>query len=122
MSTLTTVISLINNPFVQIGSAAAFALLLALVGYFIRTEPKVAGVAQDLADLSEEVEVWVRQAEAGGLPGVTKYAIVLDRAQSWLAANGVTGRRGRLIQKYLPALIEATVKKVDPKLAPRKAA
>lgn len=122
METVTTVLALLNNPFVQIGGTALFALALALLSYAIRTQPTVRDVAQDLADLSEEVEVWVREIEGRLLPGHMKYTFVLDRAQAWLAAQGITGRRGRVILKYLPGIIEVIVKGVDPKLAPKKAA
>lgn len=117
IETISTLWAIATNPAVQLGAAALFALALALAGYAIRTQPKVADVAQDLADLSEEIEPWVREAERAILRGEDRYSAVFDKAQAWLAEQGITGRRGRLILKYLPGIIEATVKKVDPKKA-----
>lgn len=120
---ITTIAALATNPAVQLGGAALFALAAILAAYAIRTQPKAADVAQDLADISEEIEPWVIEAENRFLLPREKYRAVLDQAQAWLKEQGITGRRGRFIQKHLPALIELTVKKVDPKpQAPAKAA
>lgn len=111
IETITTILGLVNNPLVQLGGAALLGLALTLAAYAIHTQPKVADVAQDLADLAEEVEPWVVQLEKSLLRGEAKYSAVLDRAEAWLLTQGITGRRGRVVQKYLPALIEVAVKK-----------
>lgn len=111
IETLQTLWAIATNPVVQLGGAALLALALALAGYAIKTQPKAADVAQDLADLTEEIEPWVLQVEKTLLRGEAKYSAVLDRAEAWLSAQGITGRRGRLIQKYLPAIIEVAAKK-----------
>lgn len=111
MDTVTTIIALLNNPLIQLGGGALLALFLALAGYLVRTQPKAKDVAQDLADLTEEIEPWAKEAEKLLLSGEAKYSRVLDQAQAWLKENGITGRRGRLLQKYLPALIEIGAKK-----------
>lgn len=115
IETVTTVVEIATNPLVQLGAGALFALGLALFAYAIRTRPRVRDVAQDLADLEAEIEPWVIQAEKQLLGGEAKYSRVLDQAEDWLRQQGITGRRGRLIKKYLPMLIETAVKKVDPK-------
>lgn len=117
IDTISTLWAVATNPAVQLGAAALFALALALAGYAIKTQPKAADVAQDLADLSEELEPWAIEAERAFLQGSARYSSVFDQAQAWLKAQGITGRRGRLIQKYLPALIEVAAKKADHKKA-----
>lgn len=122
ITTITTIVNLLGNPLVKIGAPLLLTLALALAAYAIKTQPKVADVAQDLADLAEEVEPWVIWAEDNFKAGDHKYSAVLDKAEAWMKSSGITGQRGRVVKKYLPALIEAAVKKVDPKLAPKKAA
>lgn len=116
--TIMTIWTIVTNPAVQLGMAALGTLALALAGYAVKTQPKVKDVAQDLADLSEEIEPWVRDAEKLLLSGDQKYSKVLDQAQEWLKLNGVVGTRGRLVQKHLPALIEVAVKSVKKDVVP----
>lgn len=116
--TVMTIWSIVTNPAVQLGASALGVLTLALAGYAVKTQPKVKDVAQDLADLSEEIEPWVRDAEKLLLSGTSKYSRVLDQAQEWLKANGIVGAKGRLVQKHLPALIELAVKSVKKDVPP----
>jgi hypothetical protein len=109
LETAAAVIATLNNPLVQLGLAGALAAGSVLAGYLIQTQPKVAEVAQDLADLDAEIGPWVAQAERLLAPGTTKYSEVEGKARDWLAARGIVGRKGRLVQKYLPALIEKAV-------------
>lgn len=111
VDTINTIWQLATNPLVQIGGAALFTLALVLAAYAIRTQPKAADVAQDVADLSEELEPWVLEFERTILRGEARYSAVMDRAQAWMKAQGIEGRRGRLIEKHLPLLIEVAVKK-----------
>jgi hypothetical protein len=115
IETIQTLWAIATNPMVQLGGTALLALALMLLSYAIRTQPKVTDVAQDLADLSEEIEPWVIEAEKTFMRGEARYSAVVNKAQAWLKEQGITGRRGRVVQKYLPALIEVAVKKADPK-------
>lgn len=112
IETIKTIYEVASNPLVQVGGAALLTLALALAGYAIKTQPKAADVAQDVADLSEELEPWVIELEKTLLRGELKYSAVLNKAQAWMLEQGITGRRGRIIKKYLPLLIESTVTKV----------
>lgn len=109
IDTVNTVIQIATNPAVQLGVGAVLSLMLMLLGYLIKTQPKAADVAQDVADLEAELEPWVIEAEKTLLRGDVKYSTVLGKARDWLAAQGITGRKGRIVAKYLPLLIEKTV-------------
>lgn len=105
-------LALASNPLVQLGGAALGTAVLLLLAVLIKANPKAADVAQDLADLAEELEPWVNQADALHVPGAERAAIVRNKAEAWLKEQGITGLRGRVVKKHLPALLEVTVKRI----------
>ena len=115
METIANLWAIVQDPRVWLVMMAIATMLKFSFAYVIKTKPKAKDVAQDLADLSEEVEPWVRQAEMLLLRGDSKYSSVIDKAQAWMKEQGIEGAKGRVLMKYLPALIEIAVKKVDPK-------
>ena len=121
LDTAAVIVATLNNPVVQLGLQGALAVGGALAAYLVATQPKAKDVAQDLADLEEEVGPWVDRAAALDLPGAKKAQTVNTWAKDWLTARDITGRKGRLLLKYLPALIEVAVKKQPPSLAAPKA-
>lgn len=76
----------------------------------LRTNPDAVAYAQDLADLAEELQPWVEEAEALNIPGAAKAALVRERFEAWLSAQDIRGQKGRVLAKYFPALREVAVK------------
>lgn len=107
--------ALINHPATAVGVTIGLAVAGAIAAALVKTNPQAKVYAQDLADLSEEVEVWVVEAERLFPAGPEKLRHVLDRFQAWCGEQGIRGQRGRVLVKYLPGLIEATVRRVDPR-------
>lgn len=120
IKTLVAIWQFANDPVVQEAAAAAVVLLGILFGYLIKTRPGVREFAQELSDLSREVEPWVRQAEALPLPGVDKFTEVYRRFQAWLKFQGIEGRAARVLRKALPVFVEAAVRRVQPKARARQ--
>jgi hypothetical protein len=101
-----------SNTLVQ---AIALSAAGAVATYLVRTNPKAADVAQDLADLELEIEPWVIRAERMWPDGAARRRQVLADVKAWLAERGINGRRGRLLSKYAGVALEVAVKRVDPK-------
>ena len=103
----------LNHPAAQLVAFVGVSVAALAAAALVKTSPEAAAYAQDLADLSEEVEVWVAQAEKLFPAGPDKLRHVLDRYQAWAEAQGIRGQRGRVLAKYLPAVIEIAVKRQE---------
>jgi hypothetical protein len=109
------VAAFLTHPGTQLAGGVALAVAALAAAALVKTNPQAAAYAQDLADVSEEIEVWVVEAERLFPAGPDKLRHVLDRYQAWAGAQGIRGQRGRVLAKYLPGLIEAAVRRVDPR-------
>lgn len=101
------------GPFVMVA-------VLAIASVIIKANPGAAAIAQNVADVLEEIEVLVVFAEKEFPEPSARFKHALDGAQAWLAQQGVVGVRGRMIKWLLPLLIEVSVRRMQPKGSARQ--
>ena len=111
METVTHLWQLAQDPLVLAIILGVLALVKVAATYLVKSQPKASELANELYNLSQQLEPWVRQAEVLFLrEGKTKPSYVFDEFQKWCEENDVHGEKKAALVAALPALMEVAVK------------